>query len=246
MLAESYLFYSSMTLLAMACLTLVLSILLRRQHRRMNSLPKNLTVSIYDKTFNVFNPYPKRRKLIHELGFTSIKHTLFFEWLPAVTFLICVAFILFMQRIVESGLLLSLFVLFFCLNLMLTEIVSEAYKSAEIFIKAVQDKASLGAGDIKVSQILKQSLPKLSNYYLVLSVLFMTFAATLGYFWHSLLWFFARVIGVFWEVSSLAGDARFQVVVILFFLLVVIIQVFASKIKRKVLSHIVELSTLED
>jgi len=212
---------------AMGCLTLVLSILFRLKHHRMNSLPRNLSANVFDKTFNVFNPYPERRRIVHNC----------LSALPLMVLPLCLVLFLFVWKVLESGLLLSLVLLIICLNLILIEVASEIYQNANIFIKAFNKKADLGVGDLKVFQTLERVMPKLSNYYLALSILFVTLGAILSYIWSSLLWFFAQVVGVVLEVSTLTGSAiGFLVAVFLFVLMVVVVQIFIQKIKSKFLS----------
>ena len=212
----------------MGCLTLVLSILFRLKNHRMNSFPKNLSANVFNKTFNVFNPYPEHRRIIH--NFLSV--------LPFMVFLACLVFILFAWKVFESGFLLSLVLLIICLNLILIEVASETYQNAKIFIKALNSRADLGVGDLKVFQVLKRALPKLSNYYLALSILFLTSATTLGYIWSSLLCFFAQVVGLILEVSALTGIIGYLVAVFLFALMVAVFQIFIWKIKSKFLSNL--------
>lgn len=215
----------------MGCSTLVLSLIFRSKHRKMSHLPRNYSANIFDKTFNIFNPYPEHRRIIHN----------FLSTLPLIVVLASLVFVPFALKAFESGLLLSLVLLIICLNLMLIEVASETYQNAKIFIKAFNSKADLGAGDLKVFQTLKRVMPKLSNYYLTLSILFLTFAATLGYIWPSFLRFFAQLVGLILEVSALTGSVIwFQVVVFLFALVVVIIQIFVWKIKSKFLSYLME------
>ena len=153
----------------------------------------------------------------------------------------------FIWKVFESGLVLSVVLLIICINLMLTEVAYEAYQNAKIFVKAFNNKADLGVGDLKAFQTLKRVMPKLGNYYLVLSILFLTSAATLGYTWSSLLLFFAQVIGLIVEASRLTASALGlahvpEVVVLLavflFVLMVAAFQIFISKIKNKFLSHL--------
>ena len=229
-MAEAYLFYSSLTLFAMSCLTLVLFVLFRLKHHKISSFPKNLSANFFDKTFNVLDPYPERRKILH--NFLSV--------LSIIPIILSIVFAAFVWKILEYGLLLSLVIIIVCLNLMLTDVASETYQNAEIFIKAVHKRADLGVGDIKAFQTLKNVLPKLSNYYLALSILFLIFAATLGYIWSSLLLFFSQVIGLIVEVSATTGIIAYQVAVLIFALIVVLVQIFAWKIKNKFLRHLVE------
>jgi len=235
-MTETYLFYSSLTLFAISCLTLVLSISFRLKHKRMNSLPKNLSANIFNKTFNVLNPYPEHGKIIHNLLLA----------LPLIPFIVSLVFFIFLWKVMEYGLLLSLVIIIVCLNLMLTDVASETYQSAELFIKAVHGEAGLGVGDIQAFQILKNALPRLSNYYLALSILFFGFTATLGHIWYSLLWFFSQVAGLILEISATTGLIAYQVAVLLFALTIIIIQIFALKVKNKFLSYVIELPSSRD
>jgi len=235
-MAEIYLFYSSLTLSAMGCLALVLFLFFRLKYQRMNSCPKNLSANIFNKTFNVLDPYPERRKIIHS----------FLSAVPLIVFFACLAFVILLWKIFEYGLLSSFFILLVCLNLMLMDVMSEIYQVTKIFIKAIRSEASLGVGDIKAIQVLKRALPRLSNYYLALSILFFVFAAMLGYIWSSLLWFFSQVIGLILEISATTGIIAYQVAVLMFALIVVLIQIFAWKIKNKFLRHLTELPSFGD
>ncbi len=230
-MTEAYLFYSSLTLLAMGCLTLVLSASLRLKHYSIDSLPKNLSASIFDKTFNVLNPYPERRKIIHS----------FVSALPLITVFLTLGLLILLWKVLEYGLMLSLFLVIFCLNLMLLEVTLEIYQIAKVFIKAVHRKADFGFGDIKVLQTLKNALPKLSNYYLFLSILFLVGGATLSYIWPSILLLLSQVIGLILETSLKTGLLTYQTAVALFALILVIIQIFAVKLKNRFLKRVLEL-----
>lgn len=220
----------------MGSVTLVLCIAFRLKYRKINSLPKNLHAKIFNKTFNVFNPYSERRKIIHN----------FLVAVPFAIFAASLAFITLIWKIFEYGLLLSLTSLIICLNLMLVDVAAETYQNAKIFVEAVKDERILGVGDVKAFQTLKGALPKLGNYYLVLSILFWASALTVGYVWSSLLWILARVIGMIYEFSWLTGDILYwQVTLCLYLLMVVVIQVSVWKIKGKFLSYIFSPPTLE-
>ncbi len=227
---EGSIFYSSLTLFAMCCLALAISIILRLKSRAINSLPKNLSANVFDKTFVVFNPYPEQRKIIHS----------FLSALPLLVGFASVVFALIAWKILESGLLLSLFVLIIGLNLVVVGDASEAYQNSKTFVKAVQGGTSLGVGDLKVFQIIKKLMPKLSNYYLGLSILFIASSVMLPYIWSSALWFFAWFIGLILQVSASTGPISYVVAVFLFALTVVVIQLFASAVKNKLLSYIME------
>ena len=230
-MAEAYLFYSSLTLFAMSCLTLVLFVSFRLKYHRISNLPKNLSANVFDRTFNVLNPYSEHGKILH--NFLSV--------LPIIPIILSFVFIAFLWKILEYGLLLSLVIVIVCLNLILPEIVAEAYQNVKIIIKAVEGKVDFGVGDIKAFQTLKNALPKLSDYYLALSILFFAFAATFSYIWGSIIWFFTQFSGFLLEISAKTGPMGFQVALFLFALIIVIIQIFVLKIKNKFLRRVTEL-----
>lgn len=220
----------------MSCLTLALSIFFRLKHRKVNILLKNLSANVTDKTFSVYSPYPKRGKIIQ-----NFLPTLAVIVNLAYLFLAFIAFIIY-----ASGLLISLIILLTCFHLMFVDFASETFQTAKDFIKAAHDKAGMGVGDLEVIRKLKRIMPKLSNYYLFLSVLFLTLAVTKSYIWSSLLWLFLQPISVIFEVSELTGVIlSWQVAVLLYSAMVFIILVLASKIKSKVLSYIAGSSSLE-
>lgn len=235
-MAEAYIFYSSLTLFAMSCLTLVLFVSFRLKYHRISSLPKNLSANVFDRTFNVLNPYSESGKILH--NFLSV--------LPIIPIILSLVFTAFLWKILEYGLLLSLVIIIVCLNLMLTEVASETYHTTGILIKAVCKRADLATGDIKAFQTLKNALPKLSNYYLALSILFLVSAATLDYIWPSLLSFFSQAIGLTLAIGTTTGIIGYQVAVLLFALIIGIIQIFVFKIKNKFLSYVVELPISRD
>lgn len=235
-MVEAYLFYSSLTLLAMGCVTLGLSIFFRLKFHAVSSVPKSLSASVFSKTFNVFNPYPERRKVIHN----------FLVALPLLVFFASLGFILSVWKLFEYGLMLSFFILIVSLNLMLFEVAEEIIQNTKIFINAVRCGASFGVGDLKVFQAVRKTLPRLSNYYLGLTIFFVVFAVILSYVWYSVLWFFARFIGFIVEASAVAGPVGWQVAGFLFTLTVVIIQILVWKIKGNLLSYLIELPAAED
>jgi hypothetical protein len=229
-LMEFYLFYSSLTLFAMGCLALVLSIFFHLKSRALNSLPKNLTANIFSKTFVVFDPYPERRNIFHGLSLT----------LPVILIFVSAWLALIVLKFVEYGFVLSLFMVIVSLNLIVLDGVFEVYQNSKTFIKAVQGGTDLGVGDLNAFQIVKNALPKIIKYYLGLSIFFIALSVALPYIWFSILWFFTQSVGLTLETSASAGVVSFQVAVFLFALALVVIQILALKIKNKLLNYIME------
>lgn len=216
---EAYLLYSSLTLFAMGCLALFLSVFFRLKSRAINNISTKLEPRIFDKTFSVFNPYPERRKMIHS----------FLPVLMTVVVIASFGSLLIAMRIFEAGLLLSLFILIICLDLIVVDVAPETYMNTNAFIRAIHCGTSLGVGDLKVFQLLIRALPRLSNYYLGLSIFFIALGATLSYIWLTVLMFFARFIGLTFGIGEAAGWMGWAIPVILFVIAVVFIQTLVWK-----------------
>jgi len=235
LLMEPYVFYSCLTLFAMGCSALTLSIFFRLKSKALNGLPKNLSANVFNKTFIVFNPYAEKRKIIH--SFLSV--------FPFLVSFASLGFALALLILVEAGLMLSLFMILIGLNLIVMEDAPEVYQNSRSFVKAVEGRSNLGVGDLRVFQIMKRLVPKLSNYYLGLTITFITFSVMLPYIWSSLLSLFTQFIGLILQVSASTGAGAWLVAVFLFNLTIFIIQIFASIIKSKLLGYVMESPTSE-
>jgi len=216
---EAYLFYSSLTLFAMGCLALLLSVFFRLKSRAISNISTELEPRIFDKTFSVFNPYPERRRIIH-------------SFLPVLFTVVVIASfgsLLIAMRIVEAGLLLSLFILIICLDLIVVNVAPETYMNTNTFIRAIHCGTSLGVGDLKVFQLLIRALPRLSNYYLGLSIFFIVLGVAFSYIWRIALEFFTRFVGLTFGIGEAAGWMGWVIPVILFVIAVVLVQTLVWK-----------------
>ena len=228
MVAETPLSLPSLMLLATGSLALALSLLFRLKSCAVNDLPKNLSANIFSRAFNIFNPYPNRRKMIH--GFLTV--------LPAAVFLVCVGFAFLFIKILQSGILLSVIVLIVCLNLIVIDEASDVYFNANLFIKAIQDDDDMGEGDLRIFEIIKNALPKMSNYYLLLALLFLASAVILPYIMPSTMWVFARFLGLIVEGGALTGFLAPLTAVLLFSLSTVIAQITVRKVRGRFLKYL--------
>ncbi len=236
-LAEVYLFYSSITLLAMGCSAMILSIIFRLKSHAINSIPKNLSANVFNKTFNIFNPYSEHRKIIHRLLFL----------LPIVVLFAAFGFIFVAVKILEYGLTVSLFVLVMCLSLIAVEVAPEIYQNANTFIKAMQFGTHLGVGDIKALQLLRRSLPRLSNYFLGLSILFIALSATLGYIWPFTMSLLTSLIGLTFEAGKVVGGpASWLVPVFLFAAVAMSVQILAWKARSRFFGYLIQLPSRDN
>jgi len=137
-----------------------------------------------------------------------------------------------MTEIVKTGLLLSSTIFILCTSLMVFEEAFEIPKNADAFLKAIEKGNSLGEGDLSVFSIVKETLPKLRNYYLVLAVAFFAFSAILPYILPSAIFVFT------WIVTLPAGLASSFGVLVAFYtvlwlaIITLTIQVTAGWIKK--------------
>jgi hypothetical protein len=227
---EPYIIYSSLTLFAMGCLAIVLSILFTSKSRALDNLPDDLSANIFNKTFTVFDPYSKQRKTIH--SFLSV--------LSIVVGFAIVGFALVILVVFEAGFILSLFIILFGLNLIVLEDALQVYQNSKVLINAVKIGSNLGIGDIEVFHLIKKLMSALAHYYISLSIFFITLSIVLNYIWSSALWFFAQYIGFIIQISRPAGVTAWVLAVFLFALSTVIIQILASKIKSRILRALTE------
>lgn len=226
---------SFLTLLIMSAIALAISFLLYSKFRAMTRLPSDLRTEVFNKTFNVFDPYPERRMVIHKFIFL-VPVALAYGGFILATYVAI--------TIVEMGLVMSLLVFIFSAALMVVEETFAVYRNANIFMKAIRSKTDFGKGDLDVFLLVKKSLPKLSRYYLFLAVLFFAGSVSLPYSVPLILSGFALLVGaVFDAVSSVIFLERFA----FFFtaLIFVFILVFIQYVIRRIKRMIFDLPTLE-
>lgn len=226
-MAESYLFFASVALFAMGCVALALSILFRLKINKLNSLAKGLEPTVFNKSFVVFDPYSEH-KIMHSFLFL----------LPFLPIFVGLSAGVLVLVIVESGMLLALVLLLLALNLIVVEESPEAYQSSMMLIKAVQSGTKIGTGDFKLFKMTRKLMPKLSNYYLGLSLVLIAFSLTLPYIWSSALWTVAMFIGLIIQSSAAAGAALSWIVAITLFVLATTgIQFLALKVKSRLFTY---------
>jgi hypothetical protein len=217
------LFSSFLTLIAMSCLSLTLSLIFYLKFRALTNISTNLSPSIFSKTFNVFNPYLSHRKTLQS----------FLTILPLLM-LACAGFIFLISiKLIESGFVLSIIILIVCLNLVVVEETPEFYWNTNAFIKAFRTEAELGYGDVKVFKVIKKTLPKLSTYYFALTIFFTSSAIALPSIFSSVFLVFTQFSRIILEFSSPAGIWAGYVAVFPLALIIVFVQIVGKKVKDK-------------
>lgn len=226
-MAETYLFYSSVTMLAMAGVALCLSLLFRLRVKKLRSIPRDLNAAVFNQTFAVFDPYPQQKRVMHR----------FLGALPFIGIAVAFAGIAIVWKMVTAGFLLSIFTTIIVLNVIVIEEAPEVYMNSRLFIKAVQNKSNFAEGDIRALNLVQKLAPKISNYYLGISAILIIASVTLPYVWESLPsianWLVASVA----NLSGLSGILVFQVVAFLLAIGFVIIQLVAFKLKNRIFRY---------
>ena len=217
--------FASFVLFAMGCLALVLSIVFRLKFRELNNLPKNLSPSIFNKTFAVFNPYSGHGKIIHSYLLTS-------ALIAGFTAVLVSLFLFFM---IATGLALSILIILTAVNLIVLDDAFDVYGNSKLFLNAIRNGNSLGVGDLRVFSYLKLLTRKLSSYYLGVTIFLFLFSVSLPYVFYPALVAFCQFVGLMIQASSIAGAVSWQFAVFLFAFALVLFEFFVMKVKVKVL-----------
>jgi hypothetical protein len=226
---------SFLILLIMSAIALAISFLLYSKFRIMTRLPSDLPLKVFNKTFNVFNPYPEQRKVIHKFIFLIPVALAYGSFILATYVAI---------TIVEMELVTSFLIFIFSAALIVVEEPFAVYRNANIFIKAVKSKVDFGKGDLDVFLLVKQSLPKLSRYYLFLTVLFFAGSVSLSYWVPLILSGFASFArAVIYSISSFGFPEPFAFLftTIFFISILAVVQFVIRRIKHMIF----DLPTLE-
>ena len=226
---DSYLIYASATLVVLGSIALALAVFLRLRLSKLKSLSKNSEASVFNKSFVVFDPYEK----------TTIFQR-FLTLLPFVPLILGFGAAALFLVIIDSGLLLTLLVLIMALGLIVVEELPEVYAESKILIKAIQGGSSLGIGDVKLLQLTKKLLPRLSFYYLGLSVFLFALAVVLPIVWSSVLWYFALFIGLILQTSKAAGPTSWLLGILLYAVAITAFVFLVTMAKSRIFGHKME------
>jgi len=176
-------------LLIMSAASTALSISFYLKSRATNRLPKNLRASVFYRTFNVFDPFPDKRRIFHSyLFFLVFSPLVAFSWTFILVFIVIL-------RVFQAGLITALILFATCLNLMMIGEASEIYQNASRLLKAVKSGTPLGRGDLAILRIIKKTLRKLGAYYLILAALFAASFYAAPYVFPLFLMAFASIVG---------------------------------------------------
>jgi hypothetical protein len=169
---------SFFVLVMMGCVALAFSLMLGQKFRALRKLPKDLSVRVFNKTFNVFEPNAEHRRIISSHTGLVVFLAIYGSWM-ATTFVVFKTF--------EVGGILGCIAFLACAGLLMIDETQEFNRNAGVFVKAVENGTSLGQGDIKVLNVMKTTLPRLSVYHLVLAIVFFVSATAVPFIVDSVL-----------------------------------------------------------
>jgi hypothetical protein len=164
---ELSLVLSSAVLIGMGCAAVAFSITSSLRSRALRRLPADLFPRMFSKTYNVFEPNEKPRRIIGNHAGLAVFFAVYGSWI-AVTFSVFKAF--------ELGGILSCIIFVLCAGLLMIDETFELNKNASVLLSAVKDGKDLAKGDVEVLKLVKLSLPRLRTYHLLLGVVFLASA----------------------------------------------------------------------
>lgn len=217
---------SSLVLLAMGCAALVFSLALDRKSRALERLSKNLSVRVFSKTFNVFDPNMEHRTIISSHTGLIVFLAIYGCWF-VVTIGVFTTF--------AAGGLLASVIFLVCAGLLMVDETQEFNKNAGIFLEAIRGGTALGVGDLHALFVMRRTLPKLSLYHLVLAVVFFASAFAVPFLSTILFLACADAAWMFLALSSLLMAVPLLAILAvagLFGVVIVMIVVGADAVKR--------------
>jgi len=224
--ANVSLFASSMVLVAMGCVALLFSYLLTTKSRALERLSKNLSVEVFSRTFNVFDPNMQRRRIISSHAGLVVFAAIYGAW-----FVVTIGVL----GTLAAGAVLASVIFLVCAALLMVDETQELNKNAGIFAKAIRSAAGLGVGDMQALCIMRATLPKLSRYHMVLGAVFFTSAFAVSHLLDVILLAFADVAWVFFALNSLPIAAYMLSIIAvagLFYVLIVAIEIGIDEAKK--------------
>ncbi len=166
----------------------------RRRFRRLTMVSRGSVANVFNRTFVVFDPY-SRKAIVHR----------FLSLLPFVPLVLGWSMAVLVLVIINAGLLLTLLVSIVGLSLIVLEESVEALDESKLLIRAIEGGSSFGVGDVRLLALTKGLLPRLSRYYLGLSVCFFVLAGVLPFVWGQFLLGLGMFLGMLVQASAVLG-----------------------------------------
>ena len=213
---------SFFVLLAMGCTSLALSYYFYSKSRILKEASKNLSVTVWDKTFNVFVPTENRRAITPSI------------LLPVVAVLMWVFVGFLVLKILEMGLLLSISLFILSLGIMMMDEALDLRDHANVFINALKSNTKLAKGDVTTLLLLGHVMPKLSVYYIFTAAVFFVSAYALPYILSAVIVGLSVYSGTAATVASPLGVAMPYIAAFAFTFLFVMVYLGGGKLKNRI------------
>ena len=230
-LVESYLLYASAALAAMGVVASVLAFVFRMRLRKLTAVSRNAEATVFSRTFMVFDPYEKK----------TILHR-FLPLFMTMPFIGAMALGVMLLLLVSSGLLLALLVVVVSVGLMTVGESFEAHTESKLLIRAMKNGDRLGTGDIRLLEVTKMILPRLTFYYVVLAAFLFVLAAVFPFTWTDVLLYSTILFGFAIQMGSIGGPAGWMVSLGLYALIIVGLQVLVTLVKNRLFGYRLESS----
>jgi hypothetical protein len=183
-----------LVLSVLSCASLMFSLSFYLKYRVLRKDSKNARVNAYDETFKVVSPYPEHRQIINNIVIPLIL---------AVVLPFSLGFAVL--KILEIGLASSILAVILWLSLMMLDPAFEIYKNTNIFLKAFRNKVNLGKGDLAALFFLRKTMPRLSVYYLLLTITFSISSMMLPYITSTAILVLSQFVNLMTEPVSFYG-----------------------------------------
>jgi hypothetical protein len=216
----------NLTLLVISGIASTLAFLFRLKCKMLNNFD-DPSISVYDKTFSVFNPYLGKRRVISG----------FLEVLPLLVLGCSGLVIVLFFWVFSTGLLLTTLIVVVSVNLLVVDGFSEVYQDASVFVVALRRRANFGIGDLRVLSGVKKALLRISNYYFGLAVIFCFSALIWQWIAPLFLLSFAQLIEFVFKGGLLMGVWPPYTVSLVWALVVVVATISVKRVYSKFLAH---------
>jgi hypothetical protein len=228
-LVDSYLLYASGALAAMGVVASVLAFVFRMRLRKLTAVSRNAEATVFSRTFMVFDPFEKKTILHRFLPL--------FMMMPFIGAMVLGVMLLLL---VSSGLLLALLVVVVSVGLMTVGESFEAHTESKLLIRAMKNGDRLGTGDIRLLEVTKMILPRLTFYYVVLAAFLFVLAAVFPFAWTDVLLYSTILFGFAIQMGSIGGPAGWMVSLGLYALIIVGLQVLVTLVKNRLFGYRLE------
>ncbi len=213
---------SIIILIVLGGVSILLSTLFDRKSRALNKLSQRINLNVFDKTFNILNPYAPTQKTINSVMF----------WPIAIMVLFAVFAITF-AKLFETGIALGFVILIGSISLMMVDEAIEMNSTANLFSKALAARTGFGKGDVVALDLLRKTMPKLRKYYVLLAAVFIVSAMVLPYILQLAVNALTETMGTVMATTSILGVISPYLSLLVFAVIVTIIAVTAGKIRTK-------------